>query len=346
MLNKTRRALVVAAAAAAGLAVSAPWAAAQEVVLKLHQFLPSQANVPKHILDPWADKVEADSGGRIKIERYPAMQLGGKPPELIDQAIDGVADIIWTLPGYTPGRFPRAEVFELPFMMTDAEATSKAYYDLYERHMKDADFKDVHVLSVWVHGPGVIHTKDPVRMVGDLSGVKLRAPTRVTTGLFADLGATPVGMPVPAVTEALSKGVIDGTVIPWEVTPALKIAELVGNHTEFEGAPLYTAAFVFAMNKARYESLPDDLKKVIDDNSGRDFAGFAGRTMQDYDAPGRAIAADAGNTIITLGDADIAGWKEAASGVEAKWIAEMAEKGIDGKALVEEAKALIAQHSN
>ena len=346
MLNKIKTMLAIAGVAAASLALSVPLATAQEVVLKLHQFLPAQANVPKHILDVWADKVEADSGGRIKIERYPAMQLGGKPPELIDQAIDGVADIVWTLPGYTPGRFPRAEVFELPFMMTNAEATSKAYYDIYEKYMKDDDFKDVHVLSVWVHGPGVIHSNKPVRTIADLSGMKLRAPTRIITGMFNDLGATSVGMPVPAITEALSKGVIDGTVIPWEVTPSLKVAELVKNHTEFAAAPLYTAAFVFAMNKAKYDSLPDDLKKVLDDNSGRDLAGFAGRTMQEYDAPGRKIAVDAGNNIITLSEEEIAAWKEATTGVQERWIAEMAEKNIDGQALIDEAKALIAQYSS
>ena len=103
MRHFTMRALALAVALAAG----AGSALAQEVTLRLHQFLPAQANVPKHVLDPWADKVEKESGGRIKIERYPAMQLGGKPPELIDQAIDGMVDIVWTLPGYTPGRFPR-----------------------------------------------------------------------------------------------------------------------------------------------------------------------------------------------------------------------------------------------
>lgn len=345
MFHKTRTVLAVIGAAFAALAASMSMASAQDVVLKLHQFLPAQANVPNHILHVWADKVEADSGGRIKIERYPAMQLGGKPPELIDQAIDGVADIVWTLPGYTPGRFPHAEVFELPFMMTDAEATSKAYYDIYEKYMKDADFKDVHVLAVWVHGPGVIHSNKPVRAIADLSGLKLRAPTRIITGMLNDLGATSIGMPVPAITEALSKGVIDGAVIPWEVTPSLKVQELVHNHTEFSGGALYTSAFVFAMNKARYDALPDDLKKVIDDNSGREFAGFAGRTMQEDDAPGRQIAVDAGNTIITLSEDEAAVWKDATAGAQERWITEMAEKNIDGKALIDEAKALIDKYS-
>ena len=218
---KTALRSVAAAAMLAGMSVAAH---AQEVTLKLHQFLPAQANVPKLVLDVWADKVEADSNGRIKIERFPSMQLGGTPPELINQVIDGVADIVWTVAGYTPGRFPQAEVFELPFIMTNAEATSRAYWEFAEANMLDADYKDFKTLAVWVHGPGIIHSKNPITSVADLNGVKLRAPTRTTTKLFTELGATPIGMPVPAIPESLSKGVIDATVIPWEVTAALKVA--------------------------------------------------------------------------------------------------------------------------
>lgn len=320
-------------------------AAAQEVTLRLHQFLPAQANVPAHILDVWADKVEADSNGRIKIDRFPAMQLGGTPPQLIDQAIDGVADIIWTVAGYTPGRFPQLEVFELPFISTNAEATSRAYWELAEERMMDTDFAAFKPLGLWVHGPGLIHSSRPVVEVGDLNGLKLRAPTRTTTTLFTGLGATSVGMPVPAVPEALSKGVIDGAVIPWEVVPALKIHELVDNHTEFTGATLYTTAFIFAMNQGSYDALPDDLKAVIDANSGMEFSAFAGRTMEEYDAPGRALAVDGGNNIIELTPEQVDAWRAASQPTIDAWIAEADAAGIDGTGLYEAATALIAKHT-
>ena len=317
---------------------------AQEVTLKMHQFLPAQASVPKHVLDVWADKVEADSDGRIKIERYPSMQLGGKPPELVDQVLDGVADIVWTLPGYTPGRFPSTEVFELPFMETNAEATSRAYWQLAEKHFMDTEFGDMKMLGLWVHGPGLIHSSEPVTEPADLNGVKLRAPTRVTNQLFTGLGATTVGLPVPAVPEALSKGVIDATVIPWEVTASLKVGELVKNHTEFGDASLYTATFIFAMNKDKYEALPDDLKKVIDDNSGEDFSAFAGKVMQDYDAPARQVAVDLGNNIIELTPEQVQVWRDASAGVEKAWVEEMSGR-IDAQALVDEARALIEENT-
>jgi TRAP-type C4-dicarboxylate transport system substrate-binding protein len=330
---------------AAALAMGAGGAAqAQEVTLSLHQFLPAQANVPKLVLDVWADNVEAASDGRIKIDRYPSMQLGGRPPELMDQAIDGVADIVWTVVGYTPGRFPSTEVFELPFIMTNARAASSAYWQMFEKHMKDTEFKDVHILGTWVHGPGMIHVNKEVKTPADMEGLKIRGGSRLVNSLLEKMGSTPVGMPVPAVSEGLSKGVIDGTTIPWEVTAALKVPELVKNHTEFEGNALYVLTFVLAMNKARYESLPADLQKVIDDNSGLEFSIFAGGTQADSDGPARQLAVDLGNNIVTVSGSDLDAWKTVAQPVYDEWIADMNSKGIDGQALIDEATMLMEQY--
>ena len=337
----------VAALALSAFGASSIGAVAQEVTLRMHQFLPAQANVPAELLIPWAEKIGTESGGRIKIEVFSAMSLGGTPPQLMDQARDGVVDIVWTLPGYTPGRFPSVEVFELPFMMTNAEATSRAYWELFKSDMEATEFKGVKILGAWVHGPGVIHAKgEGIRKLEDMQGKKLRGPTRVINGLLAELGAEPVGMPVPAIPEALSKGVIDGTVIPWEVTPALKVAELVDTHTEFSGDhALYTAAFVLAMNQAKYDSLPDDLRKILDDNTGADFSALAGKTQQAFDAPGRAIAEATANEIVVLDEAEVARWRDVAEKVRDDWFEEMDGKGIDGEALYAKAQELIAKHT-
>ncbi|MFK7869127.1 MAG: TRAP transporter substrate-binding protein [Roseobacter sp.] len=340
-----KRFLRIASAAVLGAGLTAQAASAQDVTLTMHQFLPPQANVPKLILDVWADNVEEASEGRIKIDRFPSMQLGGKPPELMDQAIDGVADIVWTVVGYTPGRFPSTEVFELPFMMTNARAMSRAYWEMFETHMKDTEFKDVHILGTWVHGPGLIHVNTEVRTPADMEGLKIRGGSRLANKLLEQVGATPVGMPVPAVPEGLSKGVIDGTTIPWEVTAALKIPELVDNHTEFSGNALYSLTFVLAMNKDRYDGLPDDLKAVIDANSGVEFSVFAGGTQADSDGPARALAAERGNNIVTLTAEETAVWREASAPIYDAWVAEMAEKGIDGQALIDEARMLIDKYT-
>lgn len=332
-----------AAIGALGLGLSSSAALAQEVTLTLHHFLAAQANVPTHILDVWADRVEEDSEGRIKVDRYPSMQLGGTPGELYDQAVSGSADVIWTVVGLTPGRFPSTEVFELPFMVTDARAASHAYWTMFEESMQE-EFADVKMLATWVHGPGVIHTEDPVAQPSDLRGMQLRGPSRLTVQLLEALGATPVGMPIAQTPESLSRGVINGAVMPWEVTPSLRIPELVENHTEFEGEMLYTVTFVLAMHQPTYDALPDDLKEVIDSNSGLEFSIFAGGTQQDYDAPGRQMAEEMGNNIITIPADDVEEWKTLAEPIYDRWIADMEGRGKDGQALIDRALALMVEY--
>lgn len=343
-MHASRR--ICAALSFAAIACCAGAAAAQDVTLRLHQFLPAQATVPTRILQPWIEAIEAESGGRIKIRKFDAMSLGGTPPELLDQARDGVVDIAMAIVGYTPNRFPRSEVFELPFIMKGAEATSRAYWDLVESDLQDGEFRDVQVLAAWVHGAGSIHSRRAVRTLEDMDGLKLRAPTRVSYFLLEALGATPVGIPLPATAEALSKGVIDGTVISWEVVPSLRLQELVGYHTEFGGEQgLYTTDIVLVMNRARYRELPDDLRAIIDAHSGAELSAMAGRTMESFDETGREAARAAGNEIIVIEGEEEARWRAAAGPVYDKWYAEMEAKGIDGPALVERVRALIDQHT-
>lgn len=338
-----RRAVLGLMGAAASLALTAGAASAQEYTLRMHQFLPAQANVPMQVLDVWADAVERDSGGRIEIERYASMALGGTPPELMDQVLDGIADIIWTVNGYTPGRFPRTEVFELPFFVNDARAASAALWQMYEEHMQD-DFAGVHMLATWVHGPGMFHTSTPVTHPSDLQGMKIRGGSRGVNDLLTLVGAEPVGLPVSGIPEALSRGVIDGTTIPWEVTGALRVQELVSNHTEIEGPGLYTLTFSFAMNQDVYDDLPEDLQQVIDNNSGLAFSIFAGGTQADADGPARAVAVERGNNIITVSEEDAAEWVTVVQPLYATWVADMESRGIDGQALIDEARALMADY--
>ena len=333
----------VAALGAASLAGNAM--AQQTVTLRLHQFLPPTAPIPSMAIVPWAKKVEAESGGRIKVQLFHAMSMGGSPPQLFDQARDGVVDITWTVLGYTPGRFSKSEVFELPFMSGAAEPASRAFHEFVEKHAAD-EFKDVKLLAAHTHGPGLFHTKDPLTKLEDLKGKKVRGGSRVISNMLLKLGATPVGMPVPAVTEAITKGVIQGTTIPWEVVPSLKIAEIVKNHTTFSGPQgLFTQTFALTMNKNSYDRLPADLKKVIDANSGVDTAALFGRAMDEGDRIGLASAQKLGNKVVTLDAAETARWKAAAAAVEADWVKEVQGKGIDGAKLVSEARALIAKQA-
>lgn len=330
---------------ALGALVLSVAAHAQEVTLKVHHFLPPTATAHAKFLVPWCDRLEKDSGGRIKCQIFPAMQLGGSPQQLFDQAKDGVADVVWTVSGYTPGRFVKTEVFELPFMMTTPEATAHAMWDYVQAYAAD-EFADVRLLAVHPHGPGVFHvTKRPIRTLADFRGLKLRAPTRLTNKMLAAFGATPVGMPMTQVAESLSKGVIDGALMPYEVVPAVKVQELVKYHSETDPAhaAVYTTVLMLAMNKAKYEGLPADLRKVIDDNSGAMLSVQTARIFADADAPGRELAAR--NAINTIPAAELETWKKAADPVVRGWIKDVKAKGADGSRLLAAARGLILKYA-
>ena len=343
-----RRSFVQAAAAATALGVPhLSGLAQQSVTLKFHTFMAPMSNVWLGMHKPWMEKVEKESGGRIKFEAYPAMQLGGTPVQLYDQARDGVVDIVWTLPGNTAGRFPRIEVFELPFMMNNAEATSKAYWEYFQTQCPD-EFKETHVLALHVHGPGMFHTvAKQVKSAADLRGMKVRGPTRQVTKLLASLGAIPVGMPLPQIPDALSKGTIEGCVIPWEVVPSVKVHELTKFHSEFPASSpaLYTTTFVMTMNKARYDGLAPDLKKVIDANSGLATSAWLGKTQQANDVPGRKPAVDRGNTLYTFSAEQTQEFVKLSSAIDEEWVADMDKRGFKGKELLAAAKGLIAKNA-
>jgi TRAP-type C4-dicarboxylate transport system substrate-binding protein len=316
---------------------------AQEVTLRFQHFVSPKSANPKYFIEPWAKKVEADSGGRIKVELYPFMQLGGKAQNQYDLIRDGAIDGGWVIPGYQPGRFPEAEALELPFMVSkSAEQASKAAWMYTQKHLMD-DFSDVHVIAVHMHGRGLIYKKGPaVAGIEDFNGLKLRGPSRAATLLLDKLGATPIGMPVPSFPEALSKGVVDGGVITWEMSPSLKLDELTDSHTDVAGdKSLYNLYFIWAMNREVYEGLPDDLRAVIDANSGYEASVWAGRAHDMGDIEGRDAMVASGNQVAELSAQATAQVQALGDEVVAEWIAEAAEKGLDGAALVSDAQAAV-----
>lgn len=328
----------VFAGALLGLGLLGSAAAEEPIKLKVSHFLPPMGNSQTKLLQPWADRIEKDSNGRIKVEIYPSMQLGGKPPQLFDQVRTGVADVVWTLPSYTPGRFPLVEVFELPFMTANtAEATTQAVWDFYQKYLKE-EFKDVHVLLLHTHAPGLIHMKDKaVTTQDELLGKKIRLPTKSIGDALKALGAVPVGMPVPDVYEALSRGVVDGTLIPWEVVTATRVNELARHHTV---ARLYTSVFLMGMNKEKYDSLPADLKAVIDKNSGSNIIQEIGKAWDDAEQPAFKQATELGHEIVDLPPAERERWIKATRPVVDAWIA----RTPNGQALYDEAAALIKKY--
>ena len=339
------RALPLAAAALVAAAFALP-AAAQDVVLKVHHFWPPGAMGPSTILVPWCDKIAKESNNRMKCQIYPAMQLGGTPGNLVDQVKDGVVDIVWTLPGYTAGRFPMMEVFELPFMSSSATATSQAAWDYYTQYAHK-EFPGIKALAVHVHDNGYVHTNPrQVKVMADFKGLRMRAPTRQTNKMLAALGATPVAMPLPALAEAISKGVVDGYLLPWEVIPSIKAHELTKyeSETDPKSRSLYTAVFLFGMNQARYDSLPPDLKKVIDNNSGLELSRQMGAAWDASAPPARKLAVEHGNTFYTIPAAELENWQKATAGLADEWVKDVSAKGNDGALLLKSARDLIAKY--
>lgn len=327
------------------IATSAPAAGGDnKVVLKVAHFWPATAMSQKKVLEPWCEKIATESAGKLSCQFYPAMQLGGTPAQLIDQVTDGVADIVWTLPGYTAGRFPSMEVMELPFMTVDGEKSSRVAWQMYEE-FGQKDFENVKPLAFNVHDRGQIHNNvRPITKLEDFKGLKMRAPTRLTNKTLEVLGATPVSAPMPSLSESMSKGVIDGYILPWEVVPTLKLHEMTKYHSEINSPDpvLYSTLFSIIMNKQKYDSLPDDLKKVIDNNSGAEFSASLGKAWDDEVVHARQQAVDAGNAINTISSDETNRIQDASQKVYTDWINEMNGKGYDAQAMVNRAKELIA----
>ncbi len=336
--------MLVAIACGAGIA-----GAAQDVViLKVAHFQPTSSNFHQKVLLPWCEKIAKESGGRLKCQIYPSMQLGGTPAQLFDQARDGVADIISVVPTYQAGRFTKTEVFELPFMVKSSERGSPALWEFIQKNALD-EFKGTRLLMTHFHDGAQLHLgKRSVKTVDDMKGLKLRAPTRLASKALSALGAIPVQMPAPAVTESVAKNVVDGASLPWEAMTAFKMQEIVKTHTETSPAhaKLSNTIFVFAMNQARYNGLPPELKKVIDNNSGLEASRWVGKVWDSNTAPARKIAQDRQNTFNILSDAEYKRWEKATDRVYDEWIKEVDAKGGNGKALLSDARALLKKYND
>ena len=320
-------------------------AAAAPVTLKLHHFFSSVAGVHERFLAPWARKMEADSGGRIRIDIFPSMQLGGAPAQLYDQVCDGFVDIVWAVPGHMPGRFPKTEAFELPFVPSRrALVNSRALQDYAAANLND-EFREAHPLAFSCRDRVAIHAKRAVSSVADIRGLRLHVPNRLAGETAQALGARGVSMPIPQVPAAIAEHVIDGCLDPWDVLPGLRLLDSLKAHTDFAEGSLATSTFVLAMNRSAYERLPRELKAVIDANSGQVAAGLAGAM---WDADAAAVAATArerGDAINTLSGEEAAHWRKLTEPVIGEWLKEMKARRIDGNKLLASARALIEKYA-
>lgn len=336
---------LVAGAGVSLVALAAAEASAQQVTLRFHHFLPPTSYMQTSLFAPWCDKIAKESNDRLKCQIYPAMQLGGAPPQLFDQARDGVADVIWTIPTYQSGRFTKSEVFELPFMTKSDEKASRAFWTYVQKHALD-EFRGVKPLALHLNDGSQFHfASKEVSKLEDFAGLKIRSPGRIGASMLTALGATPIQAPIPQVPEGIAKGVMDGGLIPWEIIPSMKLHEVARVHVETpaNSPKISNSIFAMVMNEAKYNSLPADLKKVIDNNSGINLSAHVGKLFDDIVEPNRAIAKANGNKFVAIPESEMARLRQATASVVDQWKAELRGKGGDPDALLASAKALLAE---
>ena len=322
------------------LALAAAAPAFAKDTLRFAHFMSASSWQNQTIFEDWASAVEADAGAdNVDVQVFPAQTLG-KAVAGYDNAVVGIADIAWAVPGYTAGRFPLSQILELPGLFKTGAVGSCAFQKLYDSGALDEEYADTHVIFVHTHDPGHLHTaKKPVHTLEDIKGLKLRRPTQVVGGLLENLGAEPVGMPAPNTYESLQRGAIDGYMLPWESVDSFRLDELTEYHTIFG---FYALAFVSTMNKAKYNALSPEVKAAVDANTGMKWAVTAG---QGYDDAGAKTLARLENesTVITLDDAERARWDEAAQKASDAYIAELNGKGLPGTETYAAVKGYVAE---
>lgn len=346
MMRLARRAFLASITASiAAPAILRQATADAPIALKLHHSFSAVSGAHQRFLVPWARKVESESQGRIRVDIFPSMQLGGSPAHLYDQVREGTTDLAWLLPGNTPGRFAKIEVFELPFIPSRrALVNSKALQDYAAANLAD-EFDAVHPICFSCRDHGIVHTNRTIRSIGDLKGLRLHVPNRLARETVHILGGEGVSIPSPQLPMAIAGHVIDGCLDPWDLVPSLRLDNFLKAHTDFAESSLSTATFVLAMNKTRYERLPTELRSVIDSNSGQAAAGMAG-TMWDLEA--RAVAdlvSGRGEPITVLDAQDVVPWRKATVPVIGLWLKEMRSRKIDGENLIVVANALVAKYA-
>ena len=252
---------------AIALALVAPAVQAQE--LRLSTFVPPVHVIYREILTPWAADVAKATNGQVKVTLYPSMQLGGKPPELFRQTVDGVIDLCFTLPGYTSPAFPRVGIIELPGLKEDGFAATDMMWDLLDPYLLP-EFKGTKVIALWGAEDAGLMTRagKAYRSMADLKGLRIRAPSAAQAKQIQFMGAVPIAAPITEVYPGLERGTMDGAMVPFTTILDFRLGEVAKGYT-ISGPIFGRSVFLVAMNQAKYDSLPASARAAIDKLSGR-----------------------------------------------------------------------------
>lgn len=336
------RHLLATASAALSLGLAAAPAFSQDVTLRLSHWVPATIAPASKDIEPWAKSVEKDSNGHIKIQIFPAQQLG-KAPDHYDMAAKGIVDLAWVNPGYTAGRFPIYAATELPFMVRDSAEGAKAIHEWYLKYGAPKEMSDVKVCFIHSHAPGALHSKVNITSPTQIKGLNVR-PAHATMARFISLlGGGPVQVPAPEVREALSKGTADAVTFPWGAMYDFKLTHEVPVHLDM---PFYISAQVMVMNKDSYARLSPENKKVIDAHCTPDWsAKVTSGWVEDDMAAKKKLMADKSQTFNTPTAEEVAAWKKAAEPLTAEWEKSVTAKGGNAQEILDAYKAALKAHN-
>jgi TRAP-type C4-dicarboxylate transport system substrate-binding protein len=316
-------------------ATSAFAAETKPIKLTFSIFFPPSHAQAKAATD-WAKEIEKRTRNKVQISVFPGGTLT-KAPQCYDGVVKGISDLGFSLFAYTRGRFPVLAAVDLPMGYTSGKTASKVAQE-FAKNFKPKELSDVKVLYLHAHGPGLLHTKNPVKTLEDLKGMKIRA-TGLSAKIVEALGGVPVAMPQGDTYEALKKGVVEGTFGPMEVLKGWKQAEVIKYTTECYSVG-YTTTFFVVMNLDKWNALPVDIKKIFDEVSEK-YTDVHGKVWDSTDQEGRKYTQSLGNEIIPLSDEESARWRKAAEPVINDYIANTR----DGDKYVNKLRELIKTYS-
>lgn len=308
---------IIATAAALGVSTTLSWAAE---VLRFSSFEPPVAFVTQEILTPWAKEVTDASNGELTVQVFPGGALGRNPAQQLQLVEDGVVDIAWVIPGYTPGRFQEGTVAELPFLVPNSTAGSRAMWEMHEKGLFAGDFNKLKMLGIFVSYPNFIAATKSVREPEDLKGLNFRAPGPTMLSAVNTLGAIPIGgITGPSVAEAISRGLISGTFTQWGAVETFRMGDVI---THYNTVPLGGTPMLVVMNRAKYEALPEGAKAAIDRLSGAAFSERFGTAFDAEMIKARARIEATGKVEVIDPDDDLAArWRNAVAIASQEWIA-------------------------
>jgi len=323
---RTSLALAVLAGAAAPLA-------AQE--LRLSTFVPPVHVIYREIIIPWAADLAKATNGEVKVTLYPSMQLGGKPPELFRQTVDGVVDLTFTLPGYTSPAFPRVGIIELPGLKQDGLAATNMMWDLLDPYLLP-EFEGTKVIALWgAEDAGLMSRGKAFRSMDDVKGLRMRSPSAAQAKQLQYMGAVPIAAPITQVYPGLERGTMDGAMVPFTTILDFRLGEVAKGFT-ISGPIFGRSVFLIAMNKKKYDSLSPAARAAIDKLSGRQLSLKATETY--IKRAEQAVDSVRGKAdVVTLSAAEQQRISKTLRPIIDEWIKESEAKGIPAREMLKRA---------